>query len=88
MIARLVKEKWKQFGKKRCWIDFLSTIVYLVVWNLIGVLVPFDQRYKYTFPQDGWRVFLFVSGFAGMAALLYIEFKDLYYISKYNEVVD
>lgn len=65
----------------------MLTIIYIVVWNLIGALVPYDQRYNYKFPHDGWRIFLFIIGALCMIALFLAEFRELYYLSQYNKVI-
>lgn len=42
------------------WGKFILDILFCVVWNLWAVLIPYDQKYLYNFPQDWWRIFLFV----------------------------
>jgi hypothetical protein len=36
------------------------TLFYVIVWHLLAVLVPFETRHIYKFPQDWWRIFLSV----------------------------
>ena len=87
VIVRLVKIKWEKFTRFSSMINLLLTFVNIVIWNLIGALYgPFDQRHIYKFPQDGWKVFLFVAGSLGMLVLVIVELYELLKISKYNKV--
>ena len=87
VIVRLIKVKWEEFTRYRSFIDLLLTFVNIIIWNLIGALYgPFDQRYFYKFPQDGWKVFLFVAGSFGVIVLVTIELYELFKLSKYNKV--
>jgi hypothetical protein len=36
------------------------TLLYVLVWHLLAVLVPFETRHIYKFPQDWWRILLSV----------------------------
>ena len=36
------------------------TLFYVLVWHLLAVLVPFETRHIYNFPQDWWRILLSV----------------------------
>ncbi len=49
----------------------------MITWNLLGCLVPFDQRYKYTFPADWWRLLLSVIGILGVIVLIIIELYEM-----------
>lgn len=34
---------------------------YIVIWTIIGIVVEYDKRHIYTFPEDGYRIFLWVN---------------------------
>lgn len=44
----------------KSYLDLAFTFINIIVWNILGVLIPYNERHIYKFPQDGWRIFLFV----------------------------
>lgn len=46
--------------RKKCYFDMAFTLFYVLVWHLLAVLVPFETRHIYNFPQDWWRILLSV----------------------------
>lgn len=86
VITRLVKVKWRQIAMWRAYLDLVLSFINIAVWNLLGVLIPYNERYIYTFPQDWWRIFLFIIGILGMILLIVIEAREVLEHSKYYEV--
>ena len=82
VFQRLIKVKWAQFAKKGAWSQVIVSLVFVILWTMLGVLTPNKESELY-FPitQKWWRVVLGV-----MAVLL--TFNEIrrelveYYLSK------
>lgn len=61
VIVRLVKAKWRKLAWLWAYADLVFTLLNIVVWNILGVMIPYQDRHIYNFPKDIWRIVLFVS---------------------------
>ena len=87
VMVQLVKYKWRKYGRYKAWIDIVLTIVNIIAWNLLGDIVPWNQKHIYKFPDDGWRILLFVIGILGMLLLILLELSEMLFASRYFDMV-
>ncbi|RNA28124.1 transient receptor potential cation channel subfamily A member 1-like isoform X3 [Brachionus plicatilis] len=59
------------------WGKFLVDFLFCVIWNVWAVLISYDIRYVYNFPQEWWRLFLFIFGIVGLITMIIIEIIEL-----------
>ncbi|XP_076824501.1 uncharacterized protein LOC143470328 isoform X2 [Clavelina lepadiformis] len=62
VITRLIDVKWEQFGRRHAFQTLAINFIFILIWTILGVGVPWYLRYQYIFPQDWWRLFLLVLG--------------------------
>jgi hypothetical protein len=83
---KLIKKKWNEYCRWRSLIDLFLTFVNIAAWNLNGILVPYNERYSYELPGDWWIIFLYLVGIIGTLYFIFMEIRELYTDSKYQEV--
>lgn len=86
-IEALIQVKWIDFARYRCYFEMLQTLVDLVIWHLLGVLIPYNKKHVYNFPGDWWRLFLFIWAFLGIVRSVVGEIVELRNVSKYQKVL-
>ncbi|XP_070196553.1 transient receptor potential cation channel subfamily V member 1-like [Littorina saxatilis] len=59
-MRRLQHEMWIAFGRFWALWNLGINFLYILVWTLIGILVEYDQRHSYSFPDDWYRMLLWV----------------------------
>ncbi|XP_070558479.1 uncharacterized protein [Ptychodera flava] len=64
VIRKLIKEKWKQFGRREAVFELLRDVTFILLWTPLSLLRPY-ARACYYFPDDVYRVLL------GIAAVVY-----------------
>ncbi|XP_069128726.1 uncharacterized protein [Argopecten irradians] len=62
VFSTLIGYMWDQYAKQRAILWFLYNMFYVVVWSLIGVLIPYEQKYHYDLPSQSWRIVLHIIG--------------------------
>jgi len=62
VITRLIDVRWQQFGRRVAWWNLLLNVLYVVIWTVVAVYVPWYIRPQYSFPQDGARIAFLVIG--------------------------
>ncbi|XP_046327907.2 transient receptor potential cation channel subfamily V member 5-like isoform X4 [Haliotis rufescens] len=60
-VNRLILVMWNKFGARGAWINLLINFAYICLWSAIGILVEYDQRHKYIWPDQWWRIVLLLT---------------------------
>ncbi|XP_043993235.1 transient receptor potential cation channel subfamily A member 1 isoform X2 [Gambusia affinis] len=70
VFLKLIEIKWKLYGRLGAWILLVLNFLLNVCWTTVAISMSAcqDSPYRYTFPQDWWRVLLVV-----LALLLTLE---------------
>ncbi|CAF0899221.1 unnamed protein product [Brachionus calyciflorus] len=76
VIRKLIAYKWKNYYWFWPVIKFIIDLLFCVVWNLWGVLIPYPDRYMYKLPQEIWRIILFILGFIGVVIIIISEIRE------------
>ncbi|KAI5606908.1 polycystin-2-like [Silurus asotus] len=60
VMLKLITVKWNLYGRLGAWILLLLNFLFIVSWTTvaISVSVSSDEKKRYVFPQDWWRVFV------------------------------
>ena len=59
VFQRLIKVKWARFAKKGAWSQVIVSLVFVIIWTLLGVLTPNKASELYSpIDQKWWRVVL------------------------------
>ncbi|RNA40720.1 transient receptor potential cation channel subfamily A member 1-like isoform X3 [Brachionus plicatilis] len=64
-----------KFNQHLWWFSgkFLVDFLFCVIWNVWAILIRYDIRYMYNFPQEWWRLFLFIVGIVGLIGMIIVE---------------
>ncbi|ELU06894.1 hypothetical protein CAPTEDRAFT_184604 [Capitella teleta] len=60
VFEALINLKWKRFGRLGAFFNTFMNLLFIVLWTILGILVPYDERYKYDLPEHWWRIVLFI----------------------------
>ncbi|XP_064624369.1 transient receptor potential cation channel subfamily A member 1-like isoform X1 [Lineus longissimus] len=60
-VKRLIHVKWKRFGQLGAWSNLIFNFVFICLWTALGVYPDWKERYKYTFPEDSWRIIMWIA---------------------------
>ncbi|EDO49167.1 predicted protein, partial [Nematostella vectensis] len=61
VYQRLLKVKWQSFGKRGAWFQAISSLIYVILWTVIGITKA-DKPSEYYQPisEKWWRIGLYV----------------------------
>ncbi|XP_062576735.1 transient receptor potential cation channel subfamily V member 3-like [Saccostrea cucullata] len=61
VMLALINQMWVKFGRIRAWFNLLLNFAYIMIWTVYGLLIEYDDRYKYDLPDQWWRIVLLVA---------------------------
>lgn len=61
VFSKLIGEMWIKFARWRAYFHFFLNFVYILLWSILGVLIEYNKRHLYIFPDHWWRIVLLVA---------------------------
>ncbi|XP_076463277.1 uncharacterized protein LOC143295453 isoform X2 [Babylonia areolata] len=77
-VRRLQHIMWVKFTRFWAIWNLGINFVYILLWTLIGILVEYDKRHIYSFPDDAYRVVLWIVAVAATVWQIVEEIKEFY----------
>ncbi|XP_067678848.1 uncharacterized protein [Haliotis asinina] len=78
VFTKLIETMWMKFGRRGAWINLLINFVYICLWSAIGILVEYDQRHKYIWPTQWWRIVLLLTAIGFTVWQVYEEVREFF----------
>ena len=79
VIQTMIKTRWKMFGRMWALVNFFFRFVFFAVWTLWIMLIRWEEKYIYTWPQHWWRGLLPSLGVLSLIWEMKIEWLEVLY---------
>nr|XP_018671663.1 transient receptor potential cation channel subfamily A member 1 isoform X3 [Ciona intestinalis] len=77
VIMRMIDIKWNKFGRRGAFQALFLNLLYILVWTILGVAVPWYNRYHYNLPDDWWLILFWVIGVLFTAYYIAYEVREI-----------
>lgn len=78
-VKKLIKKRWDMFGRRYAIVNFFFRFLFFLVWTLWILIIRWEEKAEYSWPDDSWRIVLPVIGLVALVWELYIETSEIMY---------